>query len=325
MFKNDNLHLSNSDATEFIKTIPDSTLQCIICDPPFGLDEDQFEKHYARNKDNVIDGYQTAPKDDKLYENWLKTWIHQIPRVLKPDGTLYIVCAWNHVCDVELAIRSAPNPGLSVVNHIIWKYNFGVYTQKKFVSSHYHIIRCAVGTNIPLFNSRAYFSETDKTGDGHSAQYSDMEDVWFIPKEYKQGESKNINKLPDALVKKMILYSSNPGDWVADFFLGNFTTAYNAIKEGRKFMGCEINEKIYNEHADNISNVPFADSVTQIKASTKPKNSGKKISEEDTKNICSRYDELHINNTKKQSIATLQIEFERGYFSILNILKNNNR
>jgi hypothetical protein len=120
----------------------------------------------------------------------------------------------------------------------------------------------------------------------------------------------------------MILYSSNPGDWVADFFLGNFTSAYNAIKEGRKFMGCEINEKIFHEHTNNISNVPFADSVTQIKASTKPKNSGKKISEEDTKNICSRYDELHINNTKKQSIATLQVEFERGYFSILNILND---
>jgi site-specific DNA-methyltransferase (adenine-specific) len=316
------LVLSNTDAVAYIKTIPNETLQCIICDPPFGLDEDTFDKHYARDTTHVIEGYKTAPKDSKSYEEWAKQWIHEIPRVLKKDGTLYIVCAWNHVCDVELAIRSA---GLTVVNHIIWKYNFGVYTQKKFVSSHYHILRCAVGNNTPLFNSRAFFSETEKTADGHNAQYTDMEDVWIIPKEFAQGEKKNVNKLPDALVKKMILYSSNPGDWVADFFLGNFTTAYTARKQGRTCMGCEINETIFKEHASKVKDVVFGSEIIQAKTSTKPVNAGKRITEEEKTNILKRYDELYKEKTKKDSMLVLEKEFGRGHFSLVNLLKASGR
>jgi site-specific DNA-methyltransferase (adenine-specific) len=312
------LHISNSDAVKFIKTLPEKSIQCIICDPPFGLDEDTFDKHYARDASNVIEGYTTAPKDAKSYETWASQWIHEIPRVLRDDGTLYIICAWNHVCDIELAIRSAP--GLTVLNHIIWKYNFGVYTQKKFVSSHYHILRCGINAT-PAFYTRAYFSETEKTPDGHNAQYMDLEDVWTIPKEFAQGKKKNVNKLPDALVRKMILYASKPGDCVADFFLGNFTTAYVARKEGRRFVGCEINPHSYKEHAALVEATPFGSEISQEKPSTKPKNAGKRLTDEEKTAVIARYDELHKDRTKKECLRLLQEEFDRGYFSLLNILK----
>ena len=316
--KSETLHLSNSDAATFIKSLPDHSIQCIICDPPFGLGEDTFDKHYARDTTNVIDGYKTAPKDAKSYEAWAKTWIHEIPRVMRPDGTLYIVCAWNHVCDIELAIRST---NLAVVNHIIWKYNFGVYTQKKFVSAHYHILRCSIRGKTPTFYNRAYFNETEKTADGHNAQYTDMEDVWVIPKEFAQGETKNVNKLPDALVRKMIRYSSKPGDTVADFFLGNFTTAYVARKEGRRFMGCEINEKAYKQHAGLVEGLTYTAGVQHEKVSTKPANAGKRLTEDEKKKILARYDELHLTKTKKDSMLVLESEFHRGHFSLVNILK----
>jgi adenine specific DNA methylase Mod len=152
-----------------------------------------------------------------------------------------------------------------------------------------------------------------------------MEDVWIIKKEYKPNEKKNVNKLPDALVRKMILYSTNSGDWVADFFLGNFTTAYNSLKEGRKFIGCEINTEIYREHMENINNVTVDVDVTAPKVSTKPKNAGKKLSTEDVNKICAKFDALFVTHNKKESISILQKEYERGYFSILNVLKANNR
>jgi site-specific DNA-methyltransferase (adenine-specific) len=323
--QDDTLHLSNKDAKHFLKSLPNEHLQCILCDPPFGLDEDTFDKHYARDTSNVIEGYQTAPKENKSYEEWAKTWIHEIPRVLKKKGTLYIVCAWNHLCDIELAIRSAPSPGLTIINHIIWKYNFGVHTKNKFVTSHYHILRCAVGSNTPDFYSRAYFSETEKLPDGHNAQYADMEDVWVIPKEFAQGQKKNVNKLPDALVKKMILYATKPGDRVGDFFLGNFTTAYVARKTGRHFVGCEINGTIYKEHSEKVKTTVFNSEATPQKTSTKPVNAGKKITEEETEKILKRFDELHKSKTKKDSMEVLEKEFGRGHFSLVNLLKKNNR
>jgi len=311
------MEIKNTDAVTFIKSLEPNSLQCIICDPPFGLGEDSFDKHYARDSTNVLEGYTTAPQNPKEYQEWATSWIKEIPRVLKPDGTFYIICAWNHLCDIELAIRESK---LKVFNHIIWKYNFGVYTQKKFVTSHYHILRC--GKKQPAFYNRAFFNETEKTPEGGSAQYLDMEDVWIIPKEFHKGEKKNINKLPDALVKKLILYSTKQGDTVGDFFLGNFTTAYVAKKQGRKFVGCEINKEIFDHHLPLLQNI--VQEITDEKNSTKPKNKGKTISDSERKNIKTRFEELYKTKTKKDSIAILEKEFERGYFSILNILKETN-
>ena len=311
-----------TDAATCMKSLEPATVQCIVCDPPFGLGEDTFDKHYARDQTQIVTGYKTAPEDDKSYEEWATTWIREIPRILRPDGTAYIVCAWNHVCDVELAIRSA---GLIVLNHIIWKYNFGVYTQKKFVSSHYHILRCGKKGSKPAFYSRAYFNETDKTATGHNAQYTDMEDVWMIPKEFAQGEQKNVNKLPDDLVKKMLSYSSKPGDLVADFFLGNFTTAYVARRLGRPFVGSEINPAMHTLHATAVKAIPFPANHPHEVPSTKPKNAGKRLTDDDKKAICARYDILHETRTKKDSMLILETEFSRGHFSLINILKASGR
>ena len=57
---------------------------------------------------------------------------------------------------------------------------------------------------------------------------------------------KNINKLPEELVKKMIQYSSNEGDLVCDFFLGNFTTAVVSKKLNRVPMGFELNKHAFH-------------------------------------------------------------------------------
>jgi site-specific DNA-methyltransferase (adenine-specific) len=315
--KNESLHLAVASAADFIKGLPDGLLQCVICDPPFGIGEASFDKHYARAAGNVISGYAAAPEGAAEYAAWAKTWISELPRVIKPDGTVYIVCAWNHLCDIELCLRAA---GLTVFNHIIWKYNFGVYTQNKFVTSHYHILRCGKGT--PKFYSRAYFNETDKLADGGSAQYGDMEDVWTIKKEYSPGTQKNVNKLPDKLVEKMLFYASAPGDWIGDFFMGNFTTAYVGRRSGRRVVGCDINKAVYDTHADAVSALAFDLGAAPVeKTSTKPENAGKKITEADRLALLARYDVLKKDKTKKDSMAVLTVEFKRGHFSILNILK----
>ena len=313
------MNVHNTDARTLLRSLESETIQCIVCDPPFGLGEDEFDqKHYARDASQVLGGYVTAPKGAAEYEAWARTWIHEIPRVLKPDGTLYIVCAWNHVTDIELAIRSAPKPGLQVLNHIIWKFNFGVWTQKKFVTSHYHILRCGVGTRTPFFEPRAFFSEKDQTASGGSAQYVDMEDVWVIPKEFAPGTRKNANKLPDALVRKMLLYSSRPGDLVADFFLGNFTTAYVARQEGRRFVGAELNPEAFQEHAEAVRAIQ--PNPTAAKDSTRPANAGRRITDEERSQIKKRFAEL--TGTKKSKLEILEAEFGRGRFSLARILES---
>lgn len=67
---------------------------------------------------------------------------------------------------------------LKLVNHNIWKYNFGVFTTKKFITSHYHILYLVKPGMDPIFNTYCRYSAQDKTDSGRSVLYFDMEDVW---------------------------------------------------------------------------------------------------------------------------------------------------
>jgi site-specific DNA-methyltransferase (adenine-specific) len=235
----------NEDCIEGSKKyFKDNTVDLFIADPPFGINEITLHKHYNRDESNVIDGYVEAPSD---YYAFSLAWLEQAKRILKPEGSMYIVSGWTNLHHLLNAVQQL---NLSLINHIIWKYNFGVYTRKKFVSSHYHILFLKKSKKIK-FNTNCRFSdERDSTG---SPLYRDLEDVWVINKEYQPGQVKNKNKLPDELVAKMIDYSSDPKDIICDFFMGNFTTAYVSLKMGRTPIGFEINPESYKLHFTKLA------------------------------------------------------------------------
>ena len=230
----------NEDCIKGAARIPDNSIDLGVHDPPFGIKEASFAKHYNRDNSRVLPGYVEAPAD---YQKFSNEWIEQAARTLKKDGTLYIVIGWSRLREVLNAVESN---GLIIHNHIVWKYNFGVYTTRKFCSSHYHILRVGKSKNLK-FNRLCRFSPDDKNELGRSKLYQDMEDVWVINREYARGEAKNCNKLPNELVNKMILYSSDPGDTVSDFFLGNGTTAHCAVDLHRNVVGFELNSIAYRQ------------------------------------------------------------------------------
>jgi site-specific DNA-methyltransferase (adenine-specific) len=222
--------------------IDDRSVDLVIADPPFGLNESTFEKHYNRKEENVLGGYVEAPTD---YLEFTQKWMTESKRVLKDNGSMYVVSGWTNLKDV---LNVASDLGLHTINHIIWRFSFGVFTKSKFVTSHYHILYLKKNKKVKAkFNTHSRYSGNDRDENNRSLLYKDLEDVWNIKKEYQPGKIKNRNKLPDKLVEKMILYSSNTGDVVLDPFLGNFTTAFVARKHGRVPMGFEIN-KISFDH-----------------------------------------------------------------------------
>ncbi len=73
------------------------SIDLMICDPPFGINEKSFDNLYARKKDVVIDGYVEAPQD---YAAFSKNWIEEAHRVLKPDGSIYIISGWTNLVHI---------------------------------------------------------------------------------------------------------------------------------------------------------------------------------------------------------------------------------
>lgn len=207
------------DALTLLPKIPWGAVDLIVTDPPFAIDFKAQRLNYNRTGSNVLEGYQEIPEEE--YGEFTRRWITEAERVLSPTGSMYIFSGWNRLRDILEGIDAAR---LTTINHLIWKYQFGVFTKKKYVTSHYHILFVVKNPKRYTFNKIDHYPE----------------DVWIINREYWKGRKKTPTKLPSDLVKKILCYSSNPGDLVLDPFLGSGTVAVVARQEGRTFLGFEI-------------------------------------------------------------------------------------
>lgn len=136
--------------------------------------------------------------------------------------------------------------GFITINHIIWKYQFGVVTSKKFVTSHYHCLYVCKDNSKRKFFPYSRFNKNAKTTDGKSLHYNDKEDVWNIKREYWTGDKKTPTKLPAEIIKKILKYSSEEKDVILDPFLGSGQVAVVSKMLKRKYLGFEIVKEYYN-------------------------------------------------------------------------------
>jgi site-specific DNA-methyltransferase (adenine-specific) len=296
--------------------IPNGSVDLIITDPPYAIGGDSLHRHYHRDESIVIDGY--AEIEPELYHTFCDMWIRQAERILRPGGSAYIISGYTNLGDLLLALRETC---LIPLNHIIWKYNFGVYTTKKYISSHYHILYYYKPGARPTFNTYARYGPDERNNRNRSLNYNDREDVWVINRAYKPGQIKNKNELPHELLIKMIQYSSNQGDMIADFFLGGFSTAEVAIGLERQITGFEINPVSFNHHINRIRNLNPGYLLEQVKTGTghKPYRQRQRWSEGELVQLQKRFKAVYRETGRKQeAIRLLEGEFGRGYFAILN-------
>ena len=224
-----------------MKDIPDNKIDLVITDPPFAINFKSKKANYNRNASRVLSGYNEI--ESKNYYNFTYNWMSQINRILKKSGSMYVFSGWNNLKDILTALDEN---GFITINHIIWKYQFGVVTSKKFVTSHYHCLYVCKNNNERKFFPYSRFDKNAKTTDGKSLHYSDKEDVWNIKREYWTGDEKTPTKLPAEIIKKILEYSSEEKDVVFDPFLGSGQVAVVSKMLKRKYLGFEIVKEYYN-------------------------------------------------------------------------------
>ncbi len=198
------------------------SIDLVIADPPFGLNFTGKEAIYNRDSENVQKGYVDVNEE---YGDFTSRWIAELPRIMRDHASAYIFSGWTNLKEVLCAIADA---NLIVKNHVIWKYQFGVFTTTKFVSCHYHVLFVVKDERKYFFNRIQHYNE----------------DVWTINRPYKAGQKKNGTKLPEAVIRKCIDFSSSPGDLVLDPFMGNGTTAVVSRANFRHYLGFEINKRM---------------------------------------------------------------------------------
>ena len=231
----------NQDCIDGMKTIPDGKIDLVVTDPPFAINFKAKKANYNRTASRVLSGYNEITKEN--YYEFTLNWMSQCFRILKESGGMYVFSGWNNLADILNAIEEI---GFITVNHIIWKYQFGVVTSKKFVTSHYHCLYVCKNNNERKFFPYSRFDKNAKTSDGKSLHYNDKEDVWNIKREYWTGDEKTPTKLPAEIIKKILEYSSEEKDVVFDPFLGSGQVAVVSKMLKRKYLGFEIVKEYYN-------------------------------------------------------------------------------
>lgn len=225
----------NEDCIQGMTQIADGVVDLVITDPPFAIEFKAKRANYNRTASRVIEGYSEVPAAE--YYGFTLAWMKQAFRVLKASGSIYVFSGWNNLRQILNALDEV---GFTTVNHIIWKYQFGVVTRRKFTTSHYHCIYACKDDRLRRFFPFSRHDKDATDGQGRSLHYRDKEDVWVIKREYWNGDQKTPTKLPRELVEKILNYSSQEGDLVLDPFLGSGQVAVVSKMLGRHYIGFEI-------------------------------------------------------------------------------------
>ena len=218
MSENENV-IFNEDCRSGLSKVKDGSVNLVVTDPPFAIDFQKVGSQYNRKSENVLEGYNEIKQEE--YFDFTREWLGECKRVLTENGSMFLVSGWSNLRDILNAVEDV---GFETINHLIWKYQFGVFTKNKFVTSHYHILFLVKDKNNYVFNKIDHYPE----------------DVLFIKREYWANKVKTPTRLPEELVSKLIAYGSNEGDIVLDPFMGSGTTAVCAKSMNRHYLGFEI-------------------------------------------------------------------------------------
>lgn len=227
----------HGDALLALKNLPDNSVDLIFADPPYNIGKDF---------DGLIENWE---EEDFL--KWCYQWIEECYRVLKSNGTMYLMNSTENMPYLDIWCRNL----FFIRSRIVWSYDSSGVQAKKFFGSLYEpILMMVKDKNKYTFNADDILVEA-KTGAKRKLMdyrknppqpYNTQKvpgNVWEIPRvRFRMEEYENHpTQKPEVLLERIIKASSNKGDVVLDPFSGSFTTGKVAKDLGREFIGIELN------------------------------------------------------------------------------------
>lgn len=229
----------NEDMIGGIKRVPDSSVDLILTDPPYGLGKD-----YGNGSDK-------KKADD--YLQWSYQWIEAVIPKLKDSGSFYLFLSWRYSPEIFSFIKQK----MLMINEIIWDRrvpSMGGST-RKFSSVHDNIGFFAKSKNY-YFNLDAiripYDAETKKArtrsifvGKKWLEVGYNPKDVWVNSRIHKQDPERENHptQKPLKVIERIVLASSPENSIVLDPFMGSGTTAVACLQNRRNYIGFELNSQ----------------------------------------------------------------------------------
>ncbi|MDB5701102.1 MAG: site-specific DNA-methyltransferase [Sphingomonadales bacterium] len=224
------------DCIAAMASLPDACVDMVFADPPYNLQlgGDLFRPEGGRVDavDNDWDKFDTFA----AYDAFTSAWLSEARRILKPTGTLWVIGSYHNIFRVGSRLQ---DQGFWILNDIVWRKANPMPNFKgtRFTNAHETLIWAAKGEGARYtFNYRAMKSLNDEL---------QMRSDWSFPicggqERLKRGGTKaHPTQKPEALLYRILLAATNPGDIVLDPFFGTGTTGAVARRLKRHWIGIE--------------------------------------------------------------------------------------
>lgn len=257
--------IMHGDALDILQKLPEKSVDLIFADPPYNL---QLRGSLWRPNLTLVD-----PVDDewdniggfKEYDDFTRAWLLSCQRLLKETGTIWVIGSYHNIFRIGAIMQEI---GFWLLNDIVWiKTNpTPNFHGTRFTNAHETLIWATKSAlNKYTFNYQAMKSANEGL---------QMRSDWLLPlckgpeRLKSNGRKAHSTQKPEALLYRIILASTNPGDVILDPFFGTGTTGAVAKKLRRHWVGIEQDleyVQIASERIGSIDPVYFDHRVFDVR------------------------------------------------------------
>ncbi len=226
------------DCVAALEALPENSVDVIFADPPYNL---QLGGDLARPDQSVVDAvndHWDQFESFAAYDAFTRAWLMACRRVLKPNGTIWVIGSYHNIFRVGSQLQDI---GFWLLNDIVWRKTNPMpnFRGRRFQNAHETMIWASRDQNAKsyTFNYEAMKASNDDV---------QMRSDWLFPictgaERLKGDDGKKVHptQKPEALLARVLMASSKPGDVVLDPFFGSGTTGAVARRLGRHFVGIE--------------------------------------------------------------------------------------
>ncbi|MEQ8193917.1 MAG: site-specific DNA-methyltransferase, partial [Rhodospirillales bacterium] len=224
----------HGECVEIMEGLPAESVDMVFADPPYNL---QLNGDLQRPNHSPVDGVDAAwDKFDnfKTYDRFTRDWLEATRRVLKPNGTLWVIGSYHNIFRVGTILQDL---GYWILNDVIWRKTNPMpnFRGRRFTNAHETLLWCA---RDPAAKYRFNYEAMKNLNDDLQ-----MRSDWLLPictgeeRLKVNGKKAHPTQKPESLLHRVILSSTEIDDVILDPFFGSGTTGAVAKKLGRRFIG----------------------------------------------------------------------------------------
>jgi modification methylase len=255
------------DCIEQLKALPAKSVDLVFADPPYNLQLGGDLLRPDNSKVDAVDDHWDQFESFAAYDAFTRAWMSECRRVLKDDGALWVIGSYHNIFRVGAALQDL---GFWILNDVVWRKSNPMPNFKgtRFTNAHETLIWAAKGAGAKryTFNYDAMKMANDDV---------QMRSDWTMPLctgderlKDETGAKAHPTQKPEALLHRVILSSTRPGDIILDPFFGTGTTGAAAKRLGRRYIGLEQDPNYVKIAKERISKViPIAPQDLEVTGS----------------------------------------------------------